>query len=533
MKQQVYASASTVGLAALIFFVGFGSRTAHAAPVQPGVAAEAVLSRTVDPTVGPKRRAASRRRTSGRVKPAVPRAGWSSPHGVGELASAVGAALASHTRSGGWGAIIVSLTHGDTLFAQNADAMMQPASTMKMYTSAVALDRFGPDFTFHTPVLRDGTIGPDGSLAGNLYLRGVGDPSLSSRFWRDEEPMDALAKQIAAAGIKRIRGDIIGDATAFDDKLVPDGWKTSYLGASYAARVSALSLNENLIWVVAKPDGNKASVTLDPATTAIPIDGSVGLVGGSGGRIAASRRPDGTINVRGSIGSRSGPLKYSFVVDNPALFTTGALRASLQKLGITVDGQTRLAATPASAVEVAAISSPTLAQIIGEMDRESINLYAELLFRAAAHASLNQVGSAETALTNLRDFLSKKVGTSPGVVDVADGSGLSQLDRVTARSMVQLLGYVHHAEWGPVFHAALPVDGESGTLKRRSKGTPARGNLHAKTGTTNNIAALGGYVTAKNGEVLAFSLIYNGHDRWNAKTAMDQIGATMAEFVRQ
>jgi D-alanyl-D-alanine carboxypeptidase/D-alanyl-D-alanine-endopeptidase (penicillin-binding protein 4) len=118
-------------------------------------------------------------------------------------------------------------------------------------------------------------------------------------------------------------------------------------------------------------------------------------------------------------------------------------------------------------------------------------------------------------------------------VDVADGSGLSQLDRVTARSMVQLLGYVHHADWGPVFHAALPVDGESGTLKRRSKGTPARGNLHAKTGTTNTVAALGGYVTAKNGEVLAFSLIYNGRDRWNAKTAMDQIGATMAEFVRQ
>ena len=88
-------------------------------------------------------------------------------------------------------------------------------------------------------------------------------------------------------------------------------------------------------------------------------------------------------------------------------------------------------------------------------------------------------------------------------------------------------------EWGPVFHAALPVDGESGTLKRRSKGTPARGNLHAKTGTTNTVAALGGYVTAKNGEVLAFSLIYNGSDRWNAKAAMDQIGATMAEFVRE
>jgi len=535
MKQQVRTATSAIGLVALMISA-LSVREAHAAPTQIRPTSEA-LSAPIGATVGQKRRPTPRRKSSKArataSKTAPARASWSSPKGVDALASAVGTALSSHTRRGEWGAIIVSLTRGDTLFAQNADAMMQPASTMKMYTSAVALDKFGPDFTFHTPVLRDGSVGADGTLAGNLYLRGVGDPSLSSRFWRDEEPMDALAKQIAAAGIKHIRGDIVGDATAFDDKLVPDGWKTSYLGASYAARVSALSLNENLVWVVARPDGNKALVTLDPATTSIPVESSVSLVNGSGGRISASRRPDGTITVRGSIGSRSGPLKYSFVVDNPALFATGALRASLQKLGITVDGQTRVAATPSGATEIAAIASPPLAQIIGEMDRESINIYAELLFRDAAHASLNQVGSAETGLTNLRDFLSKKVGTAPSVVDVADGSGLSQLDRVTPRSMVQLLGYVHHADWGPVFHAALPVDGESGTLKRRSKGTPARGNLHAKTGTTNTVAALGGYVTAKNGEVLAFALIYNGGDRWNAKTAMDQIGATMAEFVRQ
>jgi D-alanyl-D-alanine carboxypeptidase/D-alanyl-D-alanine-endopeptidase (penicillin-binding protein 4) len=458
---------------------------------------------------------------------------WSAPKGANALAEAVGATLASHTKIGGWGAIIVSLTRGDTLFSQHPDSMVQPASTMKMYTSAVALDRFGPDYTFRTPVLRDGAVGADGTLAGNLYLRGVGDPSMSSRFWHDESPMDVLARQVAAAGIKHVRGDVVGDASAFDDKLIPDGWKTSYLGAAYAARVSALSLNENLVWVVVKPDGNKASVTLEPATTSIPIDASVSLVGGSGGRISASRRSDGTISVRGSIGSRSGPLKYSLVVDNPALFTAGALRASLAKVGVTVDGQARLGPTPAAATQVAALASPPLAQIIGEMDRESINIVAELLFRASARATETTVGSAETGLANLREFLSKKVGTAPTVVNVSDGSGLSLNDFVTARSMVQLLGYVHNAPWGPVFHAALPVDGESGTLKRRSKGTPARGNLHAKTGTTNTVAALGGYVTAKNGEVLAFSLIYNGGDRWNAKTAMDQIGATMAEFVRQ
>jgi D-alanyl-D-alanine carboxypeptidase/D-alanyl-D-alanine-endopeptidase (penicillin-binding protein 4) len=404
---------------------------------------------------------------------------------------------------------------------------------MKMYTSAVALDRFGPDYAFHTPVLHDGTIGADGTLTGNLYLRGVGDPSLSSRFWHDDNPMDEMAKQIAGKGIKRVHGDIVGDATAFDDKLVPDGWKTSYLGASYAARVSALSLNENLVWVAVQPNGNKAQVTLEPASTAIPVESSVSVTGGTGGRISASRRADGTITVRGSIGSRSGPLKYSLVVDNPPLFTTGALRASLQKAGIAVDGQTRLAATPSGATEIAAVASPPLAQIIGEMDRESINVVAELLFRAAAHASLNQPGSAETGLANLREFLTKKVGAPANVADVADGSGLSTLDKVTPRSMVELLGYAHRADWGPVFHAALPVEGESGTLKRRAKGTPARGNLHAKTGTTNTVAALGGFVTAKNGEVLAFSLIYNGSDRWNAKSAMDQIGATMAEFVRE
>jgi D-alanyl-D-alanine carboxypeptidase/D-alanyl-D-alanine-endopeptidase (penicillin-binding protein 4) len=479
------------------------------------------------------KRAGTTTRTVAARKPVDPPRADPSPGGVAALSSSVGSALASHTRGGEWGAIVVSLTRGDTLFTQNADGMMQPASTMKMYTSAVALDQFGPDFTFHTPVLRDGSVSSDGTLAGNLYLKGVGDPSMSPRFWHDEEPMEVLAKQIAATGIKRVRGDLIGDATAFEDKLVPDGWKTSYLGAAYAARVSALSLNENLVWVSVRPAGGNALVTLEPATTVIPVESTVRLGSGSRGNIRAVRRSDGAIVVSGTIGANSGPLKYSLVVDNPALFTTGALRAALKKEGIQVDGQTRLGQTPSGAVEIAALASPPLAQIIGEMDRESINIVAELLFRASAHAATKQMATAETSLSHLRELMSKKVGTSPNFVDVSDGSGLSLLDRVTPRSMVQLLSYVHRAEWGPAFHAALPVDGESGTLKRRAAGTPARGNLHAKTGTTNTVAALGGYVTAKNGEVLAFSLIYNGNDRANAKAAMDQIGSSMADFVRE
>ncbi len=512
-----------IALAAAVLAASFPAVLgAQATPVSSSFAAATTAPATKKPKRTPKPTAKKS------AKPA-----WTATVGSDALASAVASALGSHTRGGTWGAIIVSLTKGDTLFSQNPDAMLQPASTLKMYTSAVALDRFGPDFRFKTPVLRDAPVESDGSVGGNLYLRGMGDPSLSTRFWHDQNPMDALAAEIAAAGIKHIRGDLVGDATAFDDKLVPEGWKTSYLGASYAARVSALSLNENLVWVAVEPSGNKAVVTLEPATTTIPVENNVRVTSGGGGRISAVRQNDGSISVRGTIGARSGPLKYSLVVDNPPLFVIGALRASLRKQGITVDGQTRLGAVPDGAVEVAAIASPPLGQIIGEMDRESINVVAELLFRAAAHAATNQPGSAETGLANLRDFMTKKVGITGSVVEVSDGSGLSLLDRVTPRSMVDLLSYAHRADWGPVFHAALPVEGESGTLKRRARGTPARGNLHAKTGTTNTVAALGGFVTAKNGEVLAFSLLYNGADRWNAKTAMDQIGATMAEFVRK
>jgi D-alanyl-D-alanine carboxypeptidase/D-alanyl-D-alanine-endopeptidase (penicillin-binding protein 4) len=248
----------------------------------------------------------------------------------------------------------------------------------------------------------------------------------------------------------------------------------------------------------------------------------------------AVRQPDGSILVRGSIGASSGPLRYSLVVDNPASFTTGALRAALEKAGVVVDGNVTLGPTPATATEVAAIESPSLANIVTEMNRESINLFAELLFRDAAHAAdSNQVGSAETGLATLRRLLDEKIRARPQDVQVSDGSGLSVLDRVTPRSMVELLSFAHQAPWGATFHASLPLEGESGTLRHRARQTPARGNLHAKTGTTNTVASLGGYVTAKNGEILAFSFIYNGTDRWNAKLAMDQMGATLAEFVRE
>jgi D-alanyl-D-alanine carboxypeptidase/D-alanyl-D-alanine-endopeptidase (penicillin-binding protein 4) len=518
------------------------------APVGPGVAiagsgsglsfvravasAGALQAQTRGKTSRTKKKVTRRARARKPATPPPP--AWTSPRGAEALSGDLGAMVNTRVRSGKFGVMVVSLTRGDTLFSRNAGEMMQPASTMKLFSTAAALDRFGPEYSFSTDVLRDAAVAADGSLTGNLYLRADGDPSMSARFWKDANlPMNTLARSVAATGVKHVKGDLVYDATAFDDQLIPDGWKTKYLGAAYAARVSALSLNENLVWVVVQPAGGSAKVTLEPATTAIPLTSTVRLVRGSRGRIVARQRGDG-IEVSGTIGSSSGPLRYSLVVPAPALFTAGALRAALLGVGITVDGTIRPGKTPAAAQKVASFASPPLSEIISEMNRESINVVAELLFRDAARASApGGMSSADAALANMRDFLSKKVGAQPNAIQVSDGSGLSTLDSLTPRTMVKLLSYAHRGPWSSAFHGSLPVAGESELLRLRMRSTPAQGNLHAKTGTTDTVIGLGGYVTAKNGEIMAFSFLYNGTDRWNAKSTMDAMGATLANFVRE
>ncbi len=478
------------------------------------------------------------RRHSRRAKrPAPAPLHWTEPHGDLALSSDLHAMLTARVRSGEWGVMVVSLTRGDTLFAYNADDALRPASNMKLYTTALALDQFGPDHQFGTDVLREGAIGSDGVLRGDLVLRGGGDPSLSPRFIPGDpgEGMDVLAQLVAGAGVRRVTGNLIADASAFDPQRIPEGWQTRYLQAGYAARVSALSLNENLVWVVVRPgDGKRAAdVSLEPATT-IPLRSTVRTVAGSRVKVTAHTTKDGTIEVRGWVGSRAGEHRYALVVEDPTAFTAGAFRKALAARGITIDGTTEFARTPTHAVTVATLPSPQLAKLLAAMNRESINHYAELLFRDAARAaSPTGVGSVESGNRLLQRFLTEKVGAAPGAVSAADGSGLSVLDHVTPRSLVELLGYANRAAWRDAFHASLPVAGKSELLRHRMRSTPAQGNLHAKTGTTNTVISLGGYVTAQDGELLAFAFIYNGHDRWRAKETIDAMGATLASFARE
>ena len=439
-------------------------------------------------------------------------------------------------RSGQWGVMVVSLTRGDTLYAHNADELLLPASTMKLYTSAIALERFGPAHQFRTEVLRSGAVGEGGVVRGDLILKGNGDPSLVPRYveWnRGAKPLDSLADLVARAGITRVTGDIIGDASAFDGERVPAGWRTRYLQASYAARVSALSYNENLAHITVRPSTRGAQVAFAQPVSGLSLRSTVTIRPNS--RSASIRVWQDTLTqqfkVSGWIGARSVVRTYQVVVEQPEQYVAAAFRAALEARGVTVEGRVRGGEAAAGATRVTAWASPPLAQLVAKMNGESNNHFAELLFRNAARVG-GAVGSAHIANESLRTFMTDRVGAGAGAVYAADGSGLSTLDRVTPRSMVMLLGYSAQAPWAQVLQASLPVAGRTETLRSRMRYTAAQGNLRAKTGTTGEVTSLGGYVTAKNGEKLAFSFIYNGRELWRARAAIDAMGVTLANFSR-
>ncbi|MEN9816235.1 MAG: D-alanyl-D-alanine carboxypeptidase, partial [Gemmatimonadota bacterium] len=291
----------------------------------------------------------------------------------------------------------------------------------------------------------------------------------------------------------------------------------------------------NLVVVRVTPGapGAPPVVAFEPATDGLTVVNSATTVSGSGGRLSVYGTPDDRILVAGTIGARSAPRRTAVVVGNPPRFTAGAFRAALAAQGIVVEGTLRVGRSSPVATPVTTLPSPPLERLVAVMNRESINLFAEQLWRAAARGKEGAgEGSAATADAALQRFLVRQVGTAPGAVRATDGSGLSVLDRVTPRALVQLLGHAHAAPWGSAFHASLPVAGESELLRRRMRATPAQGNLHAKTGTTNTVVGLSGYVTSEDGEVLAFALLYNGTDRARAREVMDAMGPTMAAFSR-
>jgi serine-type D-Ala-D-Ala carboxypeptidase/endopeptidase (penicillin-binding protein 4) len=441
-------------------------------------------------------------------------------------------------RAGGqWGVVAWSITRNEPLIAINADRVMIPASNNKVITAIWALDELGPDHRFATDLLVSGPI-ENGVLRGDVILRGSGNPAFGypPRLGIPEfievpmTPLRTMARQLADRGVRVVEGGVVGDASVFDSQLVGPSWPadTGAGAAQYAPRVSGLAFQRNMIWVEATPTpgGGPAQVRLDPPVDVVPL---VANVRTGGGRAIAVRRPnEDTVRVSGAVPTVG---RYGIGVADPALLAADALRQALMEVGIQVNGQSRTGVTPPEATLVHQNYSMPLGLMIPYLNRNSDNFFAEQLWKAAAHAAIGQ-GSYERGGPAAALHFMSRAGIPAGELYPFDGSGLSDLTRMSANALVRSLVYAHEQPYSELFHHSLAVAADrSGSMSRLYVGTPAAGNLHAKTGFIRNVRTLSGYVTARNGELIAFSFLFNGANTSGARGVQEQLGILLTEYV--
>jgi len=417
---------------------------------------------------------------------------------------------------------VVSLRDGRTVYALNADALVMPASNMKLVTIAVAASRLGWNYRYRTTLEAAGTL-DRGVLHGDITVTGSGDPSIGSPDGGHAQLFLDWADALATAGITRVDGRIIGDDDAFDDDGLGAGWAWDYLTAGYAAPVGALSYNENVVVLRIAPAasaGPPAIVTAAPAGADLEIarDVATGDAGATA-TIELSRAPGSNrLLVRGRVPAGASPLVRTTTVHNPTRYFVEALRLALASRGITTSGgawdiddvpRATLPATPARRM-IAAHESEPLSTLAGYAMKVSQNFYGETFFKTMGRKN-GQPGTAEGGRRAVRDALTTWGIPLDGVV-MYDGSGLSRYNYLTARTIVDVLRRVWSDESlrGP-FVADLPVGGRDGTLETRMKDTDLDRRVQAKTGSINNVRALSGFVEDESGEKFAFSMIANNY----------------------
>jgi serine-type D-Ala-D-Ala carboxypeptidase/endopeptidase (penicillin-binding protein 4) len=435
--------------------------------------------------------------------------------------------------SGDWGVMAWSIDRNAPLIAINAGQALIPASNNKIFTAVWALDLLGPDHRFHTDLLVTGEIEGNGVLRGDVVIRGSGDPGFGNREMHSDPmaPLRTMARQLAARGVRMVEGGVIGDPFAFDTVLVGPAWPGDTGGgsAAYAPRVSGLPFQRNMLWVEAIPGPDGVQIRLEPAVDVIPV---VSTVRTGGNRAWAVRQPNqDTIHVRGAISGR-GPFRYGIGVSDPALLTAAALRLALQEAGIQVRGPARVGPTPEGARGVHRHVSVPLGALIPRLNQDSDNFFAEHLWKAAAREAVG-VGSYSRGGSASALHFMRRAGVPAGELYQFDGSGLSSHSRASANSLVRTLVYAHRAPWSELFHASMAVAADRrGTMSRLYRNSAAAGNLHAKTGFIRGVRTLSGYVRAANGELIAFSFLYNGGNTNGARAVQEQLGILLAEYGR-
>ena len=462
------------------------------------------------------------------------------------------------------GVKVVSLDNGRVLFEENANKLLRPASNMKLYTVATALDRLSPDYRFVTSVYAATRPDASGVVRGNLTIYGRGDPSIAARFNNGDyiKVIDDLATRIAAAGVKRVEGDLVGDETYFVGPKYGSGWTWEDLTWYYGAEITPLTVNDNALDLFVKPGpavGQPALITTGPPDPLLKIINKVVTSAKGVPRELSIHRglADNTITVTGSMPIDDRGYSGGIGISHPALLFVYLLRSSLAQKGVVITGKslttgeisqpplidispfvgTNGASLPLN--EIAKLESPPFSVIAAQTLKPSQNLYTELILRTlgkmtpapATMSSLNQT-SENLGVEAVKTFL-KTVGIRPETLVLDDGSGLSRSDMVTAESTVQLLTFMSKHRYATVFRDALPIAGVDGTLRNRMRGTAAANNLRAKTGSLSSAASLGGYVTTAAGERLAFTIMVNNYPRdvEPRSLCIDPIAVLLASFT--
>jgi D-alanyl-D-alanine carboxypeptidase/D-alanyl-D-alanine-endopeptidase (penicillin-binding protein 4) len=425
-----------------------------------------------------------------------------------------------------WGVFVMSLNDGRVLCSRDGERLFTPASNMKIFTTAVALDLLGEGYRWRTSMYAEKPIDANGVLDGDLVLYGRGAPDLDSK--RD---LPALANQLYERGLRQVRGDLVGDKSYFRGESQGLGWQWNDLQWYYGAEPSALSVDENTVEVTLGP-GNKisapASVLITPndnyfqvtnAATTADSDAptTVGIVRDLSGN---------GLRVWGEFPSGGRSFSAFISVFDPALRAAKLLKQALIARGIKVEGQARSRDArsvktdqfdPQKASELAYVESATLAEIVHQTNKESNNLFAELISRTLGkergtlapdpdERKNRARGDDEAGPAVVKWWLSTH-GIPANVFAIHDGSGLSRLDLISPESAARLLAVAAQSPWAKSFHDSLPNAGRDGTLGGRLQSL--RDRVSAKTGSLTYDHSLSGYLTTADNRVLVFSIICN------------------------
>ena len=444
-----------------------------------------------------------------------------------------------------WGVMVQSVETGEIMYRHNQRKLFMPASNMKVVTASVALAQLGADHRFRTRIAACGSIDSvSGTLNGDLLVVGGGDPSISERFSDDDDPLAVFgdwADSLEALGITRISGNVVGDDDLFDDVHIGPGWAWDYLGAAYAAEIGALLFNEGALGIrfaSGAEVGATAEKTVVPNTSYVRLHGDAVTTGDSTGvSVYAWRRPFANdVDVGGEIWiGHNSRTRYVAPFD-PTMYFMTVLHETLVAEGVAVAGTPGDRDTVSTSCDsprtLFVHQSPELGQILQPFMKESQNQIGEMLLRYLG-AVATDTGSVATGRRAIATTI-----TSWGIPDDSyvyyDGSGLSRYNYLAPEAIVRILRAMARRSDFDVFYDALPIAGVDGTLENRMSGSRAEDNARGKTGFISNARALSGYVTTRDDELLAFSIIANNFDTPTrpVEWVQDLIVERLANFER-